>query len=242
MRIRYFSPDEGSPSQDDFAGYPNLEELKKGYLASGSEAKKWREAASKSEERIGRLEQAIDSLMTGNQRQAVPQRHWTEQLQELGVDPNPIREGIREESRQYVQEFFEPIARGVQARGKVIAEYPDYNQFESEISAFINSDPELSQKYTKMFNADPLGAMEFAYLKYGSTKRQQAPVAGNGVPEQRRAEAQIPTTRAGDARNQSATNREPVRQGWEHFQKTGNPQAFFKARLREVIPDSFFQQ
>jgi hypothetical protein len=139
-----------------------------------------------------------------------------------------------------VQAAFEPLARGAQARNSILSKYKDYGKYEADVAQFIESDPDLSQRYQKTFAADPLAAMEYAFLAYGEAKRQETPSNGNSPQRQARMEAQIPSARQGDARTLPQTDQADLTsRTWEHYQKTGDPRAYAKARLRQVIGEDF---
>lgn len=220
--------DEGQGGNaPDLMGYKSVDDLVAAKRASDQEARRMAE-------RIGRLETMMTETMAANPRQPVPNRDPYARLDELGVPADAVREAIRNEVTSAISGAFEPIVRGSQARQQVLSRYPDYNKFEADVATFIQSDPDLSQTYQRVFNADPAAAMELAILKFGQTQRgRTAPAEEPSVTENA-----LPSMRSGDAR-QPADTREQVRAAWEHFQKTGNPRAFAAARLRESIPDSF---
>jgi hypothetical protein len=220
--------------QPDLAGYPSTEELVKGYRSSSEEAKRQRNRADQLEQRMATLEQQFQP------RPQVPTRaDASSRLAEYGVPVDALDEYVSSRVSAGVAAAFEPVLRGATARNSMLSTYSDYQTYEADVARFIQDDPNLSQKYQRMFAADPEAAMEFAYLKFGQTRRAAVPANGNGAQQVARAEAQIPSNRTGDARNQPAAADENIARGWDHFQKTGNPTAFAKARLRQVIPDEF---
>jgi len=219
---------------DEFAGYDSVDDLVKAYRSSSDEGKRQRQRADTAEAAARTLlEQQV-------QRQAVPQRgDPASRLAEYGVPVDALDEYVR--SR--VNETFEPIARGAMARNSMLSSHPDYQKYEADVAQFINEDPSLSQSYQKLFAADPVSAMEFAFLKYGDVKRREHP-NGDSTPQQiARSEAQIPSSRAGDARTQPAAQQdERLNRTWEHYQKTGDPRAFAKARLSQAVSDDFLNK
>jgi len=221
----------------DLAGYPTPEALAQGYRNSSAEAQRLKARADAAESQL-------QAMLAANQRPVYsqPPKTWEDQLMENGVDPAPIRLGIQQESRQIVQELFQPIAQGLQARGKIVAQHPDYLKFEQQVAAFIESDPQFSQSYNKMFSVDPLGAMEFAFLKYGDAQRRNAVPSPNGSLDP--AHATIPTQRSGDSRRGEDPN-DTIRAAYERYQQapsSPNAYAYAKARLRTVITDEFLNQ
>lgn len=213
----------------DLAGYPTTDALVQGYRNSSQEAQRWRERAL-----------ALEAE-AANQRPQIPDRNQNpyDRLTEFGLPADALREAVQKE----IQQAFQPITRGLTARSQVLGQYPDYTKFEADVANFINSDPNMQQAYNNMFNADPVGAMEYAFLKFGENRRrtQPADAAKNG-DRQEAAHAKIPSGRSGESRKQQETGGDDVAaKAWEHYQKTNDPRPFAKARLRQAIPDSFFQ-
>lgn len=224
-------PIQATPTARDLAGYPNEDALVQGYRNSSREAQNWRERAL-----------ALEAQLAANPRQDVPQRGPAspyDRMSEYGIPVDAFREAIQTE----IQQAFQPIARGLTARSRVLGEYPDYTKFEADVSQFINSDPNLAATYNNMFNADPVGAMEYAFLKFGETRRRTAPAetAKNG-DKQSASHASIPSSRAPESRQAPGQGEDMTSKAWEHFQKTGDSRPFAKTRLRQVIPDSFFEK
>ena len=225
------------PLNPDLAGYPDVPSLVNGYRNSGAEAKRLREEVEK---RDALLLQVVQNS-AANQRTVPDRRSSTpeERLTEFGVPVDAINDIIT----AGVNKALQPLMRGVNARGKVVSDHPDYVQFEAEVARFIENDSELAQRYPKMFEADPEGAMEYAFLKFGESRRRtSAPPNGDGREGMH--DAAIPTSRAGEGRR-APTEDQAVRDAFERFQKTGSTKdaaAFAKARLRSVIKDDFLNQ
>lgn len=210
------------PNTHDLMGYKTVEDLVAAKRSSDQEARRMAD-------RIGNLERLVAE--TANPRQSVPVRDPYARLDELGVPSDAVREAIRNEVSGAISGAFEPILRGVNARQRAMAKYPEYHKFEAEMASFIERDPDLSQMYQRVLAVDPEAAMELAVAKFGQS-RQAAATAKPAT------ENTLPNTRNGDSR-QAPDTRDQVRSAWEHFQKSGNPRAFATARLREAIPDSF---
>ncbi|HLC20933.1 MAG TPA: hypothetical protein VJM10_02340 [Candidatus Methylomirabilis sp.] len=189
--------EQKDPNQPDLAGYPNTDELVKGYRSSGEEAKKQKERADRAEAAVQAL---LAQQEAANPRQDVPKRDPYGRLAEYGVPADAVREAIRMEAREELKEALEPIMRGFQARQTLLGKYKDYAKFESDVATYIQSDPETSQTYNRLFQADPVGAFEYAFLKFGQEARSKRGQKGSGQSTEEATEAQIPTARSGDAR------------------------------------------
>lgn len=226
-----------APLNPDLAGYPTPEALVAGYRNSSEEGKRQRERADKLE---GLVTQLISAQTGSNSRSPVPDRGGSaeDRLTALGVPVDALEEYVGDR----ISKAFQPIANGMQARGRMVAERPDYIQFENEVARFIETDPDLNQRYPKMFEADPAGAMEYAFLKFGDSRRREAPApmetVGNPV------DASIPSSRGGESRRVPDQSQE-LQSAFERYQKTGSPrdaEAYAKLRLRRVVSDDFLNQ
>lgn len=222
------------PLNPDLAGYPSVDALVAGYRNSGQEAKRLAD-----ENRRLQAERDAALQYAANPRQDVPQRGNgapLERLREIGVDTDALAQYVGESIRT----AFQPIQQGFEARNAVLGRYPDYGKFESDVAQFVQSDPALNQTYQRMFQADPAGAFEYAFLKFGESRRRTAPQ--NGDLQGEAAHAAIPSgMRAGDSR------RPPDEQGrlnalFQRYQQTQNPadaRAYARARLGQVITDEW---
>lgn len=228
-------PTPQQPLNPDLAGYPSTEALVAGYRNSGAEAKRLREEKE-------RLENLVVQLASNgsNSRAPVPDRTSTPEsrLTDFGVPVDSLEQYVNER----INRAFAPLTNGMQARGKMVAEHPDYVQFETDVARFIESDPSLSSSYPRMFEADPAAAMEYAFLKFGESRRRDVPLGntqlGNPV------DASIPSSRGGESRR-APDNSQDLRAAFEQYQKTGSSrdaQAYAKKRLRDVITDDFLNQ
>lgn len=222
----------------DLAGYPSVEALVKAYRESGKEAQRQRERADQFERTMSEqlLEPVAANPRTVKQRDSRPE----DRLQQYGVPVDALTEFVQSQ----VQGLFAPIAQGMNARTELLSRYPDYTKFESDVAAFVQSDPKRNQTYQRMFAADPAGAFEWAFLAFGADRRK---TAGNGAeanPEEM-AHAGLPAGRNGESLRQPQGNDAAVQRAWNEYQRTGSKeavQAYAKARLRTVVTDEFLNQ
>lgn len=231
-------PNQTPPQQlnPDLAGYPTIEALVAGYRNSSNEGKLQRERADK-------LEQLVQQQLASaeNQRRSVPDRSKRpeDRLTDYGVPVDALEELVQDR----LQKAFAPIQNGLQARGQIASEHPDYLQFENDVAHFIQTSPGMSQRYDKMFATDPAAAMEYAFLKFADSRRSTLPTNGNNGREGI-ADASIPSSRSGDGRR-APDQASVVQDAFERWQKTGSArdaEAYAKARLRNVISDDFLAQ
>ena len=228
---------QGNEQQElnpDLAGYPNQEALVNGYRASRVEAGRLKERADRADQLEREL--ATYRMAEANPRQQVPNRSTPQdRLSELGVPVDALEAFVGEK----LQQAFQPILAGVNARSTVMANYPDYGKFESDVNQFIQSDMQLNQTYQRMFAADPVGAFEYAFLKFGDSRRRGN---RNGTSPEEAAHAAIPGGRNGESRRLPESLNSDVQKAWENYQRTGSSVAardYAKARLRTVIKDDF---
>ena len=237
-------PNTDKPLNPDLMGYTDVESLVAAKRASDQEAIKLRQRADRADE----LERQFAALQVqalqaqANPRQDVRVRGTLDdRLNDAGIPSMDIRELARE----VVRAELEPIARGVNARNTVLAQYPDYNKFESDVAQFIQSDPNLNQTYQRLFVADPVGAFEYAFLKFGESRRRtHQPEGSESLMQEVGSHAGIPTSRSGDARRIDRS-RDETASAWEQWQKTGSQRdanAYAKARLKTAISDDFLNQ
>lgn len=225
--------DEQAPQTPapDFAGYSSSEELARGYRASSAEAK-----------RLAAENQRLqESWNAANQRQDIPNRTRPEdRLAEFGIPADALNDFVNER----VGQALAPLARGFEARSRVLNEYPDYTKYEADVANFINSDPEFSQQYNRIFSADPAGAMQLAFLKFGENRRKNAPTP-SAPNAQEMADASLPGGRQGDSRRTESSEQGEIEEAFKRYQASGSQrdaEAYAKLRIKQVIPDSFFTQ
>ena len=224
---------DSTPTPPDYAGYQSAEELARGYRASSAEAKR---LAAENQ----RLQEMFQT-QAANPRPDIPNRTRPEdRLAEFGIPADALNEFVNERVGQALR----PLAEGFQARGRVLNEYPDYQKYEADVANFVNADPDFSQRYAKMFAADPVGAMELAFLKFGETKRKTTPPP-KAPNAQEMADAALPSERQGETRPAVPDNQRNVEEAWKRYQKSGSKadaEAFARARLHDVIPEGFLRQ
>lgn len=228
-----------TPPAEEYAGRRDLSDLKQAYLASSDHAKQLATQLQQSQVQMAELQ----ARLTPPPRPTSPY----EELEQIGVPSNPLRQAIASE----IQEAFRPIARQIegqnQARTHMLTSYgEDYTKFEQDVAKYIQADQSLSQRYNAMFAQDPVAAVEYAFLKYGETKRRENP-SENGAIESKhqQARAQVPTSRSSESRNPEGGNRSRVERAFEAFQKNPNrhtAEAFAKSRFATVITDEHLNQ
>jgi hypothetical protein len=222
---------ENTPTPPDYAGYQSAEELARGYRASSAEAKR----LAAENQRL----QEMAQMAAANPRQDIPNRTRPEdRLAEFGIPTDALEEF-------FVQRFgkaLEPLANMANARNQVVSEYPDYVTYETEVNKWVREDASRAADYDQRFLKDPAGAMQLAFLKFGEAKRKNAPIPQT-PNAQEMADASLPGERVGESRRTDGLENQ-VQEAFEKMQKSGSSrdvEAFAKLRLKEAIPDSWFQ-
>lgn len=219
------------PMNPDLMGYPTVEALVNAKRASDQEAQRIVAERDALKMQLANVYRAPE-----NPRQEVRQRGTaSERLTEVGIPVDVLDEYVQGK----MQAAFEPIARGINARNTVLAEYPDYNKYEADVAQWIQSDPNRNQTYQRMFQSDPAAAFEWAFLKFGDSRRRAVSTDTNGLMQEAGAHAGIPTSRNGDARRTQGPGND-IQKLFEEYQRTGSKQAaerYAHARLHGIVTD-----
>jgi hypothetical protein len=221
-------PDPQSQPQRQWANkYRSPEELERGYTELQT-------VSNQTYQRLQDLEQRFASIERVNPAdQMASRRDPLEALNEVGVPADAIMELVN----RGVQNYIQPMMRAQDARQTVSNEYPDFEQHENNVANYLNGNPPLKQRYERMFQVDPTGAMEWAFQTY--QRKAQAP--DQGIPDQSRREAALPQSFGSPDRNSGsdAAKSEELTKRWEHAQRTGNWDQYLTARLE--LPESHFE-
>lgn len=188
-----------------------------------------------------RLAQTIQQLQSFTRPQIPNRRPWEETLDSSGIPVDAIRQAIHDEASTLVQQQFEPLKRGIQARQTMIGRYKDYGKFESDIGELLSTDQDFAQMYGRVFEADPVAAFELAYYRLGeSKKKSRSRPADDDLTE-----SQIPSSRSGDTQRSPKGFEGDVEEAARQYRANPNPanaRAFAKAKLKIAIPDEWLNQ
>lgn len=229
--------DAANPQDADLMGYPNVDELVKAKRSSDVEARRLFEENA-------RLK-AIVELQAANPRQEVRSR-YEQELEGAGVPMDPLEQYVQQKVGQAVQAAFQPVVRQlegqVQARTHMLSQYgSDYQKFEEDVARHIQNDPQLQSRYATMFQSDPVGAVEYAFLKYTEHKRRTTPGGGTEDRSQQ-AQASIPTSKRTERRRPNDDMQGAVNEAFERYTKNPsrqNAEAYARARFRQSVPDEW---
>lgn len=233
------TPGQGQPTPPqapDLAGFNDPTQLAQAYRGSSQEARRQKE-------RGDQLEAQMRELIM---RQQSPQTDPMVRLKEEGWPVETLSQWVEQVAERKATERFQPIARGLEARGRVMSEYPDYQKYEADVARWLQEDTTRQQQYNSMFSADPVGAMDWAFLKFGDQQRRSKGPETNGADAASRADAQIPSSRSGESRNRNSEQApDAAARAYNEWRKTGDQGAkeqFIRSRLRAAISDDFFDR
>ena len=220
---------QGASSAQDLQA--QFDKLRADYAASSSEAK--------------RLKQERDFFEQQARQAPVipPSQDPYQRLQNEGWPVEALSQWVDQVADKKVNDRLSPLFNTLNARGQVLQENPDFGKFEPDVMKFVAEDPARQQRYNSLLQSDPAAAMDWAYTKFESSQRKTA--AQNGSNKQSRSDASIPSGQS-NANRDSATDNgmaEVAKKAMSEFQKTGDKraaEAYGRARLRSLIPDSFY--
>jgi len=218
-------PDSGQPRL--LANkYRDPAELERGYLELQTVSNQTYQRTQELEARLAELER-VNPLERQQSR-----RDPMEALNEVGVPADAIMELVS----RGVQNVLQPMMRAQDARQTVSNEYPEFAKFENDVAQYLNSTPPLKQRYERMFQADPAGAMEWAFQTY----QRKFGTPDPGINQDSRREAALPNSYSADTRNAGSdiAKNEELAKRWEWAQKTGNWDQYLTARLE--LPETHF--
>jgi len=223
----------GQPPERLLAGkYKSVEELEKGYLNLQT-------VENQNNQRIMALEDRFQGDIRVNPAERSAARKRPEDaLEEIGIDPTVIGEFLEQKLNQALN----PIIQGAQAREQLKRSYPNFETLEGEVATFIQSNPEIKQRYQRMFQADQGGAMEWAINRYQAAQGGSRESATGAEQLSNRLDAMLPGQGAGatprGADIGQAQRLEALQGAYEHAVKTGDWSRYMGLRIDEAVPDN----
>lgn len=158
--------------------YKSVQELEAGYSNQQTQTN----AIIKERDALARKAAILESLVkegaAGGNGGMVPaprsgaQSAIEQYAEATGQDPQLVAAAMREAANQ----AFAPITAAIAARQKVGAEFPEFGRFETEVSQFLNANPEIAAEYNVMVsNPDTAAAgMRYAFLMATAAARANA--------------------------------------------------------------------
>ena len=219
-----------------FGKYRTLDEAQKGYFEQVNSF--MREQAKA---------QALESLLTSQRASPAPPQPpppdpAMEELENSGIPPQVlesfVQRVVQREAAKVFQAQVAPWVAGQQARAAAAQRLPDFDAREQQVADFIQASPELDVRYRRMFQADPLAAMEWAYFQHSLTVSSSAPappVRQSAAPPV--APAALPQP-VGTARQAPpAATAEEMEKARQYALTYGDPMPWLRMRLRGILPE-----
>lgn len=229
---------EATPEKPPLMGYATPEALVQAKVASDAEAKRLHGRVQELEQQLGQV------LPLVTQRQ--PGRTPYDELSDLGIPTEALRQAVQNEARVLLREELAPLISANTARQELVGEYPEYQKFEPQLHKFLAENPQVNEQYewaiqnARQKPEQAKMAMEWAYLKFGEGLRRQNGVtvqAGDTDP----APAAIPSSSAQDRSGSQGKDDEAMKRAFAYGKQYGDWRAYAHERLKGVIPDSHFQ-
>lgn len=219
-----------------FGKYRSMEEAERGLYETTTSAAAVHEMNRRLVDQNQKLAEIVARQTT---KPAEPTGDPLDELRQWAVPVEPIRKAIEAHAQRIadaaVEKRLGPLAEGLRARQQVEQRIPEFAKRESEISRFIASSPELTERYNRAFQADPSMAMEWAYLVHEATvpKRRSA-----AAPS---AQASLPSGGAGQGQRTQPPE-DPmvqIRAGQAAYEQSGDAMDLVRPyfRLRGIITD-----
>lgn len=201
--------------------YRSVDELERGYT-------ELQRVSNESFTRLQTIEQKLAEMDRMNPaEQMAARRDPRELLEEVGVPPDAIAELVRAET----EKFFQPMLRAQEAKTRLNQLYPDFQNIENDVAAFIKSNPVYTARYQRMYQADEEGAMDWATSTFLRETGAQ--------PDTSRAEGALPLRGGGGPRSmENQLNQEQQEKLVERARQTGDWTQVVNQRLS--LPDNFY--
>lgn len=211
--------------------YDSPEALEQGYSHQFAETQKILERQRAVEEENQLLKSMVGQPPAQTQPTAA-RTPWDE-LDAVGVPRNQLQAAIRSE----LQAGLAPLMQGVQARGEVISEIPEFGQFEGEMLQYVSANPKLNSEYQSAFAANPKVAMKFAFREFQAARAAQVRQTAGA---ENKSEGQLIQSQQGKLTS-DVNKGERVSQAKAVYDAYGDEKPLIHAVLGPMIPDSHFQ-
>ena len=232
------APPPGTPPASEgqgliFGKYRNLEEAERGYFEQVNSFVREQAKA-----------QAFESVLQQRAYPAPPQPAQPdpilEELENSGIPPAALERFVERVAQRTATNVYReqaaPYEAGQQARMQAAKRLPDFESREQAVADFIQADPALDARYRRMFQADPLAAMEWAYLSHNlATAPPAPPVRQSAAPPV--APAALPQAAAGARQVPQAADAGEMEAARQYALTYGDSKPWLRLRLRGILPE-----
>ena len=156
--------------------FKEVPELERGYTHQFTETQKIikqrDELAQKLEAVLPMLEAATGGVGNGRVMPADRMNQRRSAIDTLAESTNVPREQIVEAIAEVTAYQLAPLTRGVTARQTVAREAPDFIRFEAEVAQFLQANPPINERFTRMMSDPDLNdaALKYAFLEWSASK------------------------------------------------------------------------
>lgn len=232
-----------NPPAEDYAGRRDLGDLRQAYRASGEEAVRQRQRAEAAEQQLAAMQAAANP----------PAPHgrpsYEDSLETLGLPLRDLDAFVGDRVTRAVHSALQPIAQQLEgttrARQHMLADYgQDFVKYEQDFAQYLQSNPQVQSTYQRIFNADPVGAAEWGYLKFSESRRREHGVT-NGAPPvpEEMPHARVPGGGGGQGTRPPQDPRwDAAATAWDQYQKNPsqqNAERYARARIGMGYSEAF---
>lgn len=222
-----------------FGKYRSIEDAQKGYFDTVHAYMQEHQARLEAERRA----QQVNPVRPEPPAPAAPDP-FMEALEEAGIPVQALTSYVQRTAREAAipaaQEQVMPIVAGSQARAVAARTLPNFDNRENLVADFIQGTPELDIRYRRMFQADPLGAMEWAFAQYDRFNPPgPMPPTPPTLPRQAPSSpspAALPAPSA-PGRSVPKQSEEELERAREYARIFGDPTQFLRLRLKNIHPE-----
>lgn len=212
-------PANGEPEGEDYAGYENLDEMRKAIYEGRKEGKRLHEQNVQ-------LAGYLARLLKGTEQES---KAAADEIGELGIPADTLRRAIRE----VVHEEMAPQARVSEALNTMRAAHPEFAKSEPDFNRWLTANPDVVANYNTAVAESPRAAetlLRGVFAEYQMTRRP-APAA---EPKKVAPGAKIPATRGGGSVAREPADkmsREELKELLGRARRTGSPVELMRAIL-----------
>lgn len=223
---------ESQPTQPEkvFGKFNDMKAAEEGYWNAVNEM-------NRTKEQLGMAVNMIETLRGSGQPQPQSKPEYVAELDKYGIPTHAINQLVEakasEIAQQIVQQHFNPLVGGAQARQQMAGTYEDFAQHEADVMKTVKNNPELKARFDDLLvNNRPYDALELAYFHWARTK----PVKPATEQDNTKNAAGLPDAKGGAGRiqpNLGVDKLQRIQQAGQYFQETKD----FMPLFNEVLGD-----
>lgn len=214
------------------AGYANEEAWLQATYASRAEG-------SRLAQELNMLKSQLEEVRQLPSQRARERESAWEQLEQIGVPQNLLRDAVREAASEMVNGTIGPMIEAQKAIASVRASNPDFSKHEQNLQNWLAENPALQEKYSRAVAQSPEAAelaLEGIFSKFarekGFARKQVEP-----TPTQVESAAQLPSGKQAGARapKPEGPTQEEFNKAIEYANKTGDKLPLMKMAFGNLL-------